>query len=228
MVSGTVNKVIEIWRFAIMAAVIVLALCPALAHADVNILSHSVVATYEVGDSVKSTDSATRIADTACGCHPSIPLEIVASALTVGMIEYWASRVIFDDTFKVQDAGPALIGPALLLYMATLAPVANWTSGCDANAWNTVWIGFLSQAVYIDLYGVIYGFKHVLNIYKFNWPEYLALGVAPTVITSLWYNIFLHPRPPKDEGVRSYDQGMYLLPSVNGDKSVALNFGMRF
>ncbi len=180
-----------------------------------------------VRNSVESTDSATKMCDTSCGCHPSIPLEIAASALTVGMIEYWASRVYFDDTFKAMDVGALLIAPALLLYMATLAPVANWTSGCDANAWNTVWIGFLSQVACIDLYGVSYGFKHVLNIYKFNWPDYLALGVAPTVITSLWYNIFLHPRPKDLDDHKSY-QGMYLLPSLNSDKSVALNFGLRF
>jgi hypothetical protein len=97
-------------------------------------------------DSVESADSAKKITDTTCACHPSIPLEIAASALTVGMIEYWTTRIIFDDTFEVMDVGGLLIGPALLLYMATLAPVANWTSGCEANAWNTVWIGFLSQA----------------------------------------------------------------------------------
>ncbi len=225
------KRILNLGRFWI----IIMAFDPEIASAQFRdslpatdaIQANSMVVSYVVRDSVESTDSAKRVSDTSCDCHPSLPLEIAASALTVGMIEYWASRVIFDDTFKVQDAGPLLIAPALLLYMVTLAPVANWSSGCDANAWNAVWIGFLSQAACIDLYGVAYGFKHVLNIYKFNWPEYLALGVAPTVITSLWYNIFLHPRP-KDTDEHKSDQGMYLLPSLNPDKSVSMNFGLRF
>ncbi|GEM_PF-4081028 len=171
-----------------------------------------------------SSDSVKRASDTACNCQPSIPLEIATSSLVVGVLEYESSRVIFDDTLPQQNASAALIAPTLLLYMLSLAPIANWTSGCDANAWNTVWIGFLSQVTSIAVYGASYGFTHVLNLNKFYWPEYLALGVVPAAITSLWYNIFLHPRP-KDH---NSDQGMYLIPSVNGEKSLALNFGMRF
>jgi hypothetical protein len=167
---------------------------------------------------------STTASDSSCTCRPNIPLEIAASSLIVGVLEYEITRDFFDNTVRGQHGGPALIVPGLFLYMVSLAPVAEWTSSCEANAWNTLWIGLISHAVCTLGYGIAYGSSHVLNINKFIWPEYLALGVAPAVLTSVWYNRFLHP----SEKEKNSDQGMYLLPSVNGSKSMSLSFGMRF
>ncbi|MFI5200892.1 MAG: hypothetical protein ACHQNE_00710 [Candidatus Kapaibacterium sp.] len=175
-------------------------------------------------DSVRSKDSIEQMVDTSCGCHPSLPLEIAASSIISGVPAYWGYRAFFDDRSGFRPE-TGLIPLSWLLYMVSLAPVAAWTSHCDASPWHTLWIGFGSQIVCSLLYEAAYGHNHVLNLYKINWPEYFALGVAPTVIASLVYNQFLHCRPKSAQGS---DQGMYLMPSVNVDKSAALNFGMRF
>jgi hypothetical protein len=171
------------------------------------------------------SDSIRHTLDTSCECSPSVAAEIAASSLTVGVLEYLSTRVMFERAFGDATENPALFPPALLLYLVTLAPVAEWTSGCEANIWNTVWIGFLAQAGCMALYGLGYGLHHQLDPNKIYVGEYLALGFAPAVITSLWYNHFLHTRPKDD---RNSDQGMYLLPFVGADQSLSLNFGVRF
>jgi hypothetical protein len=173
-------------------------------------------------------DSSKPISDTSCLCHASLPLEIATSSLIWGVPAYWGYRGAVDDTtISSLKAWPFVVLVSAFLPLISLAPVASWTSGCEENCLNSVWIGFGSSILCTALYAAVYGHDHVLDINKFNWPEYAALGVAPTVITSLWYNIFLHPRPKDNDGHNS-DRGMYLLPSVSGDKSLALNFGMRF
>ncbi len=192
---------------------------------DIRSLSYSL--TSAASDTVKSTDSTKQLIESACKCHPSLPLEILASSLITGIPAYWGYRAFFDDTLGFAPQ-IGLIPISFFLYIVSLAPVAEWTSGCKANAWNSVWIGFGSQITCALLYDVAYGHSHILNLYKINWPEYFALGVVPTIITSFIYNLFLHPKPPKNGNGSGSDEGMYLMPSVNGGKSFALNFGMRF
>ncbi len=221
-------NVISMWYFGSLVAVILLALSPALARADAKRLSQSIVVTYEAKDSVQSTDSAKRVSDTSCDCHPSLPLEIVTSSLIWGIPAYWGYRGAVDDTaIGSLKVWPAIIAVSIILPLISLAPVANWTSGCEASWWHTLWIGFGSNIACTILYEVAYGHDHVLNVNKFNWPEYAALGVAPTVIASLVYNQFLRSCA-KETDEHSTDQGMYFLPSVNVDKSVSMNFGLRF
>ena len=175
--------------------------------------------------SVTAHNSLQRPSDTLCRCHPSLPLEIVASSLIAGLPAYFGYRAFFDDTFAFQPE-IGLIPVSFLGYMLALGFTAAWTAGCDANWWNAVWIGFGSNVAVSLLYGAVYGNTHILNINKINWPEYLALGVAPTVLASVVYNQFLHPH--QEERHHSSDDGMYLLPAVGGDKSLSLNFGVRF
>jgi hypothetical protein len=105
--------------------------------------------------------------------------------------------------------------------MVSLAPIASWTSGCEASYWHTLWIGFGTEAASLVVYGGIYGFQHRLNIYRFNFPEYLALGVLPSLGASLLYNLFLHCPDKKD-------QSMYIIPSISGKNMASLNFMMQF
>jgi len=182
--------------------------------------------THRVSDSVNSTKALAGMPDSVCSCHASLPLEIAVSSVFAGVLAYEGYRALFDAPRGISpNFELAVFSP--LCYVVSLAPAAEGSSGCAANWWNAAWIGLVSNGLCTGLYSAAYGHNHILNIEKFNWPEYLALGVAPTILASLMFNVFLHPRP-KEKDAPSPDQGMYLLPSVGWDKSVAMNFGIRF
>jgi hypothetical protein len=174
------------------------------------------------------SDTATSSADTGCECRPNIPLEIAGSALIWGVPAYWGYRGIFDDTTKYFPAGPAIIAISLFLPLVSLAPIAKWTSGCDANWIHALVVGFGSNLLCTLAYGIAYGNHHPLNYHRINWPEYLALGLIPTVIATYVYNLFLRPKSPFAAEPTEPDQGTYFLPSVLPNKTFGFNFGIHF
>ena len=164
--------------------------------------------------------------DTACNCHPSLPIEIAASTVFAGTLGYLTCRSFFDGDPKIYTYfGLAWLVP--IAYVVSLGPAGELSSGCQASWWHAAWIGTLSSAVCTGVYAAVYGNKHALDIHSWYWAEFAALGIAPSVIASLVFNLFLHPELKKSESPNS-DQGMYLLPSVSWGKSAALNFGFRF
>jgi hypothetical protein len=174
-------------------------------------------------DSVANSNAS--LSDTCC--RPNIGLQIATASALWGFPAYWGYRAFFDDPNAfAPEIG--IIGAAIFLPVLTVAPVARWTSSCDANWWNALWIGFASDVVCSIAYGVIYGNTHVLNYFKFNWPEYFALGVAPAVLTTVVYNMFLSPKVEVHSDEPDDDQGMIVLPSVGPDKSFGLSLGVRF
>ena len=168
-------------------------------------------------------DSRLDIKDTVCSCKPSLPLEIAATSIIWGMPIYWAYRGSYPkDSTQVTSAGIVIL-PSLFLLMISLGPIAEWTSGCEASWWHTLWIGLGTSLITGLAYGSIYGFKHPVSYqdFKFKVIDYLALGVLPSVGSCLIYNLFLHPSQKKD-------QGFYLYPSVDGKNTASLNFMMQF
>ncbi len=164
-------------------------------------------------------DSSTQ--DTICDCKASLPLEIGVTSIVWGIPSYWLWRIPFDhDTTMEYNPSGILTLPSLFLLMLTLGPIAELTSGCEASWWHTLWIGLGSSIVSFIAYGGVYGFDHSLNPYKFNFPEYLALGVFPAVASSVIFNQFLHP-PEKD-------QSMFIFPSIGSQNSASLNFMYKF
>ncbi len=170
-------------------------------------------------------DSSFIAKDTICSCKPSLPLEIAATTLTWGLANTW----IWRGTFIKQNAAEFaniqvfLFPEALFLLMLTLGPVSEWSSGCEASWWNTLWIG-LSTAIVSDLiYGGIYGFQQQGNVshVKYQLKDYLFLGILPSMGSCLLYNLFLHPQEKKEHS-------MYILPSFGGKNTASMNFMMTF
>jgi hypothetical protein len=161
--------------------------------------------------------------ETLCSCSPSLPLEIGISSIMWGIPIYWAYRGSYPkDSAHVTSAGIIII-PSLFLLMLSLGPTAEWTSNCEASWWHTLWIGLGTSFVSGMVYGTLYGFKHPVDYhdFKFNFVDYFALGVVPTVGATLIYNLFLHPTEKKDHS-------MYLIPSFKGNNTASVDFIMKF
>jgi hypothetical protein len=170
-------------------------------------------------------DSSTLAKDTICDCKASLPLEFVATSLTWGIANTWIWRGAFVHYPKGGEFVnfQVILSPeALFLLMFSLCPVSEWTSGCEASWWNSIWIGFLSMTGSIFIYGGIYGYDQPgdANNVKYTLKDYLILGALPSIGSCLVYNLFLHPPEKKDHS-------MYLIPSF-GKNMASLNFMMQF
>ncbi len=169
----------------------------------------------------ETIDSSAVPKDTICSCKPSLPIEIAVTSIIYGVPSFWIWRVFFDyDRKGVSDARIIYMPVSLFLLMFSLGPIAEWTSGCEASYWNTLWIGLGSELIGWTIYAG-YGFQRPQNIYKFNLPEYVALGIVPSVASVFIYNLFLHPKEKNDHI-------MYLIPSFGEKNTASLNFMMQF
>jgi hypothetical protein len=160
-----------------------------------------------------------------CACKPSLPIEIAATSIIWGIPTYWIWRSGFDRDSSGYKPTGILIIPSLFLLMPVLGFTAEWTSGCEASHWHTLWIGLVTGATAFVLYGAFYGFSHsqITNeFYRFNLIDYLALGVVPSVASTLIFNLFLHC--PEKKG----DQSMLIYPTVGLDKTASLNVMLKF
>ncbi|MEI8133509.1 MAG: hypothetical protein WCH46_00360 [bacterium] len=177
-------------------------------------------------ESVSFSQQANRKNDT-CDCKPSLSLEIGATSIVWGIPTYalWRGVLLKNpkDSLSVGSNG-LLIGPSLFLLMFSLGPIAEWNSGCEGSWWNTLWIGLGTSATATLIYGLITNSLSRpgdVNSYKYNIVDYLALGVIPSVCSTLLYNMYLHPKEKNN-------QSMYLLPSFGGKSTASLNFMMQF
>ncbi|MBS1904336.1 MAG: hypothetical protein JSS75_11575 [Bacteroidetes bacterium] len=155
-------------------------------------------------------------------CHPSLALEIGVTTLVLGVPSFWIWREPFDaDSNEYLRIRGLFLPLDLLILVFTLGPVAESTSDCEASYWHAAWIGLVSDFICSYTYGAVYGFNHKLDNHKFNLPEFLALGVAPSVLTVFAYNLFQHPKESKTTS-------MMLYPSLGRGNTASLNFLMQF
>ena len=162
--------------------------------------------------------------NTVCSCMPSLPIEIAATSIIWGFPTYSICRNFFfkDSIPKISPA--VLVVPSLFLLMISLCPTSEWTSKCEASWWHTLWIGLLTESFCTVIYGALTGLiNHPTEAksYKINIPDYIALGLIPSVASVFIYNSFLHPSEKKDHS-------MLLLPSFSGKNTASLNFMMQF
>ncbi len=163
--------------------------------------------------------------DTICDCKPSLPIEIAATSLIWGLPTYVLWRGAYDFDSNGYALKNILLLPTWFLLMPVLGYSAELTSGCEASHWHALWIGIVTGAVSFVIYGGFYGFEHrevKSTFHKFNFIDYLALGVLPSVASVLIFNLFLEP--PEEGG----NQGMLIFPSIGLDNSASLNLMMKF
>ncbi len=162
--------------------------------------------------------------DSVCDCKPNLALEIGVTSILWGMPTFWAWRGLSDrDTNVYLDPRSMLIIPSAILLMFTLGPIAEWTSGCEVSYWHAVWIGWATPVIPALIYYGVYGEKHPHNIYKFYLPEYLAIGVVPSIATILIFNQFLHPNEKQNQS-----QSLFIFPSIGRENQACLNVVGRF
>ncbi len=186
---------------------------------------HSPISTLnEMQDNhyVNKIDTVVKNGD--CECKPSIPLEMLATSVIWGFPTYWIWHTALDYTppnFEPNVAGLYII-PSQFLLMFILGPIAEWTSGCKASYWHTLWIGLGTSTVTTGYYVWITNYsKATYNPYKFNFGQYLILGVIPSVASAFIYNLFLHPK-------EKHDQSFMIFPSIGRENQACLNLVGRF
>lgn len=159
-----------------------------------------------------------------CSCKPSLPLEITATSIIWGIPTYVIWRWTFLKNSSTTNGAGALVGPSLFLLMLSLGTTSEWTSDCEASWWHTLWIGLGTGFTSAIIYGAATNsFNHPGNLktYKVNIPDYLALGLAPSIASVFIYNLLLHPKEKKD-------QSLYVIPTFGGKNTASLNFMMQF
>ena len=169
----------------------------------------------------QSHDSQLAVKDTICPCKPSLPIEIAVTSILWGYPNYviWRSTLLRDTT--AVNANAVLIGPSLFLLMFTLGPISELTSDYEGSWWHTLWIGLYTGGMSALLFNAFTKKPPEYHSYKFNIPDYLALGLAPSLASVFIYNLFLHPR-------ENSNHSMYLLPSFGIKNTASLNFMMQF
>lgn len=165
----------------------------------------------------------TIVKNDSCDCKPSLPLEIVSASIIWGFPTYWIWHTQLDYTPPNHGPNVATIFlyPAQFLLMFTLGPIAEWTSGCEASYWHTLWIGLGTSCFTAIFYGGVTNFKPTYNPYRFNFGQYLILGVVPSVASTFIYNLFLHPKEMQN-------QSFMIFPSIDRQNQACLNIVGRF
>ena len=166
----------------------------------------------------------TIVKDDTCSCKPSLPLEILATSVIWGFPTYWIWHNLIDYTPPNLQPNFTIVlwFPAQFLLMFSLGPVAEWTSGCEASYWHTLWIGLGTSLITTTYYVSVTNYsKATYNPYKFNFGQYLILGVVPSVASTFIYNLFLHPKEMQN-------QSFMIFPSIDRQNQACLNIVGRF
>ncbi len=177
-------------------------------------------------DSLDTKQTTTQ--DSNCNCTPSIPIEIIASQVAAGLPLYWSAKLqkgAVEDKNGLGAASLFALSGSYVLLTYRVGMSAEFTSDCKASYWHAAWIGVVTHLTSRVIYDGFYESKHPIDNNKFNFSQYVAYSIIPSVATVLLFNLFLEPTIKKRLETGLLDG--HFVPFYS-DNSYGLSYSVKF